>query len=309
MPTRSSRVPRVWPSRLRRTPRRGVRAAFLLAALGLVVPATLAAQVDKLPLAAVMDSFAVPDSVGAAVRPYIEGVNFDDAVRCEPRPATGQRPAQLDCLSQIDAAEELTCRAYALFVGHGMAGVLARQNARAVLRVEVRCPDQLIVVWNDERAFEVIHERPPGTSLYRHALNFGSTPRAQVRLPGSMVPVEAPDTLPAWIYADSSIVSGSPYFPKPFLRDIIVVTFRPSAGQAERQAAIDLVGGVVVGGTRNPGAEGDYYVKVAAGNSGKMLLETAKRLNALSQVLTATLATPISPDLTPPPAPPAAPRP
>ncbi|HET9293445.1 MAG TPA: hypothetical protein VFO06_04060 [Gemmatimonadales bacterium] len=260
-----------------------------------MAPATAAAQVERLPLAAVMDSFAVPDSVGSAVRPYIEGVNFDDAVRCEPRPATGQRPAQLDCLSQIDAAEELTCRAYALFVGHGMAGVLARQNARAILRVEVRCPDQLIVVWNDERAFEVIHERPPGTSLYRHALSFGSTPHAQVKPPGSVVPVEAPDTLPAWIYDDSNIVSGSPYYSTPFLRDIIVVTFRPSANQAERQAAIDLVGGVVVGGARSPGAEGDYYVKVATADSGKTLLATAKRLNALSQVLTASLDTLIRP--------------
>jgi hypothetical protein len=138
----------------------------------MVVPAAAAAQVNQLPLAAVMDSFAVPDSVGPAGRPYVEGVNFDDAVRCEPRAASGQRPAQLDCLSQIDATEELTCRAYALFVGHGMAGILARQNVHALLRVEVRCPEQLIVVWNDERAFEVIHERPPGTSLYRHALNF-----------------------------------------------------------------------------------------------------------------------------------------
>jgi hypothetical protein len=140
----------------------------------LLLPAAVGAQVDQLPLAAVMDSFAIPDSVGPTVRPYVEGVNFDDAVRCEPRPASGQRPAQLDCLSQIDAIEELTCRAYALFVGHGMAGTLARQNVRVLLRVEVRCPDQLIVVWSDDRAFEVIHERPPGTSLYRHALNFSA---------------------------------------------------------------------------------------------------------------------------------------
>jgi hypothetical protein len=224
--------------------------------LGLLLPAAAAAQVERLPLAAVMDSFAVPDSVGAAVRPYIAGVNFDSAVHCRPRAASGPRPAQLDCLSEIDAAAELTCRAYALFVGHGMAGVLARQNVHALLRVEVRCPEQLIVIWNDERAFEVIHERPPGTSLYRHALSFGSTPHAQVKPPTSIVPAEAPDTVPAWVYADSNIVSGSPYVSAPFLRDIIVVTFRPSAPQAERQAAIDLVGGVVVGGTRAPGAEG-----------------------------------------------------
>jgi len=137
-----------------------------------ILPAAAAAQVERLPLAAVMDSFAVPDSIGPALRPYVDGVNFDEAVRCEPRPATGTRPAQLDCLSQTDAAEELTCRAYALFVGHGMAGIMARQNVRALLRVEVRCPDQLVVIWNDERAFEVIHERPPGTSLYRHSLDF-----------------------------------------------------------------------------------------------------------------------------------------
>ncbi len=309
MPTRSWPVPRLRPSPFRRIPRRGVRAACLLAALGVVVPVAAAAQVDRLPLAAVMDSFAVPDSVSAAVRPYIEGVNFDQAVRCEPHPATGQRPAQLDCLSQIDASEELTCRAYALFVGHGMAGVLARQNVGALLRIEVRCPDQLIVIWSDEQAFEVIHERPPGTSLYRHALNFGSPPQDLPRPQSSIVSAEAPDTLPAWVYADSIIVSNSPYSSGPYLRDIIVVTFRPSAGQGERQAAIDMIGGVVVGGTRNPGAEGDYYVKVATANSGKKLLETAKRLNALSQVLTATLATPISRLPTPRPAPPAAPTP
>ena len=307
MRIRNSPAPRPRATSSHKTPGYLVRIVRLLATLGLLLPAVAAAQVDRLPLAAVMDSFAISESVGADVLPYIEGVNFDEAVRCQPRPATGQRPAQLDCLSQIDAAEELTCRAYALVVGHGMAGVLARQNVPALLRVEVRCPDQLIVIWSDERAFDVIHERPPGTGLYRHALNFGSPPQNQPKPTGSIVPAEAPDTLPAWVYADSIIVSNSPYSPGPFLRDIIVVTFRPSAGQSERQAAIDLVGGVVVGGARSPGAEGDYYVRVATADRGKTLVETAKRLNALSQVLTATLATPISPPPTPRPAPPAAP--
>ena len=59
------------------------------------------------------------------------------------------------------------------------------------------------------------------------------------------VPPEAPDTTPAWFNDDTSYTTSPVH-----LKHMIGVTFRTGATQEERQAAIDAVGGKVVGGWR-----------------------------------------------------------
>ncbi|HKT07248.1 MAG TPA: hypothetical protein VJR24_05055 [Gemmatimonadaceae bacterium] len=95
------------------------------------------------------------------------------------------------------------------------------------------------------------------------------------------VAILPPDTIPAWVRADSNVSTDSPRFSK----RIVLVRFRPTATLADRQLAIALVNGVVVGGRHaRDGSLGVYYVKVADDGSGSGILEAAKTLTALPQV-------------------------
>lgn len=101
------------------------------------------------------------------------------------------------------------------------------------------------------------------------------------------VPALPPDSLPIELRTLSDTVSGGTEHPGPVLRDIIVVLFRPGTAQAERQAAIDSVHGVVVGGRRDSDGDGVYLVRVPTDGTIDTLSRITKRLNALRQVLVA----------------------
>lgn len=78
------------------------------------------------------------------------------------------------------------------------------------------------------------------------------------------VPAAAPDSVPPSLYDPANRVTDSPRMAGTFLRDVVVVEFRPDATREERQAAVDRVGGRVVGGFRIAGeAEGLYFVRLA----------------------------------------------
>jgi hypothetical protein len=67
------------------------------------------------------------------------------------------------------------------------------------------------------------------------------------------------------------------------------VTFRPTATLADRQLAVALINGVVVGGDRTPdGSLGYYYVRVIDDGSGNGIIAAKKALAALPQVQSAT---------------------
>ena len=104
---------------------------------------------------------------------------------------------------------------------------------------------------------------------------------------GQPVPAEAPDTVPAWVRADSNMTGPSASIPVRFRKNLLIVQFEQEATQVERQAAIDLVAGTVVGG----GGGGIYLVGVTDPGDGSELVKAGKRLEALPQVLAA------SPDL------------
>lgn len=98
---------------------------------------------------------------------------------------------------------------------------------------------------------------------------------------GTAVPGEAPDSIPAGLYDTANILHGSPYFAvsDKVVRGIVNIRFTAGASQRARQAAIDGVGGTVVGGMALPGVEGEYLVRVADDGSGLGMRTAIDRLN------------------------------
>jgi hypothetical protein len=78
-----------------------------------------------------------------------------------------------------------------------------------------------------------------------------------------------------------------------YYADVIIVSFKSTATQADRQAAIDSVNGVVVGGQPMPPGEGFYYVRLNAGRRMEPLARAVTRLWSLPQIAAASLVTPL----------------
>lgn len=102
------------------------------------------------------------------------------------------------------------------------------------------------------------------------------------------VPESAPDSVPAWVMADSNIVNGSPLLSGRFVGRIVVVVFQRGTPQADRAAAIQAVNGTVVGGRAMPGAEGSYLVRIEDPGDASALLQAASALRAMPQVSAAS---------------------
>ena len=74
-----------------------------------------------------------------------------------------------------------------------------------------------------------------------------------------------PDTVPAWIYADTNLVAGGSVIAGNVAKNAVLVAFDSAASSADRAAALAHVQGTVVGGIRvNPEIGGFYYVRVSA---------------------------------------------
>lgn len=89
-----------------------------------------------------------------------------------------------------------------------------------------------------------------------------------------VVPAVPPDSTPAWVYEEiyrpENIVREDSIMTGPYPRDMIWLWFRDDAPQELRQAAIDAIDGLVVGGKAvRPG--GVYYVRIEHdGTSGSL---------------------------------------
>lgn len=89
---------------------------------------------------------------------------------------------------------------------------------------------------------------------------------------GPTVPLIPPDSFPTELFAALGTVSGSPLLDSAYRKDIVIVAFQPTATQAQRQAAIDSIGGQVVGGHRDKdGVDGYYYVRITGGTTAALL--------------------------------------
>lgn len=90
--------------------------------------------------------------------------------------------------------------------------------------------------------------------------------------------------MPLELFADTNVVNGDPSHPGLYLKGMLLVLFYETASQAERQAALDHVGGTVIGGTRSFGADGFYFVRVPGGDSLHVLFAAGASLEALPAV-------------------------
>jgi hypothetical protein len=90
------------------------------------------------------------------------------------------------------------------------------------------------------------------------------------------------------VYAPSNIVAKDSIETGPYPRDMLWIWFRNDTPQAQRQAAIHAVGGLVVGGYRYR-AGGVYYVRIKQDGTTGPLHAAIARLKALPQV---TMVTP-----------------
>jgi hypothetical protein len=102
------------------------------------------------------------------------------------------------------------------------------------------------------------------------------------------VPAKAPSRAPASLWRPANYIRDSTYTRGTYLQDIVVVLFKLDATQTERQAAIELVDGEVLGGRPFRDGDGYYFVRVPGGGDPRMLFEALRKLQALSQVLSAT---------------------
>jgi hypothetical protein len=99
------------------------------------------------------------------------------------------------------------------------------------------------------------------------------------------VPAEAPDSVPAWLRSDSSFAGPTQYIPLRFTRNILGLQFKSDATQSQRQAAVDMISGRVIGGYR---AAGIYLVWVEDPGDGSGIMPAVERLESLPFVSGAT---------------------
>jgi hypothetical protein len=105
------------------------------------------------------------------------------------------------------------------------------------------------------------------------------------RYPGDpTVPEAAPDTVPESVYDTTKIVWSSNTLPAPFIRDLVLILFKPDATQDDRQAAVNRTNGVVVGGVRM-GDDGFYVVRVPDNGTTGPVEQAISRLKMLPQVM------------------------
>jgi hypothetical protein len=127
-------------------------------------------------------------------------------------------------------------------------------------------------------------ESQTGTVVF-HSRESASKPRLVLSvLKKGQVPGQAPDTIPAWVYQPQNFDSNTASIQIPFVKNIVVIQFQAGATQAQRQAAVDLVRGTVVGGRSFPASEGYYYVSVSDTARGAGLVAAVGQLESLPQV-------------------------
>jgi hypothetical protein len=107
---------------------------------------------------------------------------------------------------------------------------------------------------------------------------------AKAGIPPVYVPETIPDTVPEALYAADHVESASPLMSGTFLRNVVVVMFREDATQAQKETAVRLVQGEVVGGWRYFEGDGKYYVRIPDDGTAAPLLAALDRLEAMPQV-------------------------
>lgn len=113
---------------------------------------------------------------------------------------------------------------------------------------------------------------------------FTSTP------PEFRVTLAPPDTIPSSLYDSANVILDSPFFglSRRLLKDIVSIRFVAAASRDERQAAVDVIKGRVIGGRHLPGIEGYYLVEIADNGTGQQIRAAVDTLSTLPTVASAT---------------------
>jgi hypothetical protein len=89
-------------------------------------------------------------------------------------------------------------------------------------------------------------------------------PRAEAQR--APVPAQAPDSISSALWdsltAPGNVMTDPPGMRGRWVRNVMMITFRRTATQADRQAVIDLIHGEVLGGNVWPMGEGEYIVRI-----------------------------------------------
>lgn len=102
------------------------------------------------------------------------------------------------------------------------------------------------------------------------------------------VAIQPPDTMAAWVNSLANASTAGGAVGMRFARNVLKVMFRPNTLLADRQRAVAIVGGTVVGGLLFGSTDGLYILQVADSGSGVQLIQAADKLGALPQVLQAS---------------------
>lgn len=114
---------------------------------------------------------------------------------------------------------------------------------------------------------------------------FRVQPRARAEVVDLTAPAVPADSIPSatfsQLHAPSNmpVIDGKKYFPQ----DALTVMFHETATQAEKQAAIDLVGGEVIGGARVH-AGGEYFIRIVGDGTLATIMNAISTPQALPQV-------------------------
>lgn len=98
------------------------------------------------------------------------------------------------------------------------------------------------------------------------------------------VPALPPSSAPRELWNRENQMQDSTFTRGSFLRDIAAIRFKPGVSQRERQAAVNLVGGTLVGGIPLGNGDGYYLVRIPGDGTARPLFEAIGRLRALPQV-------------------------
>ena len=102
------------------------------------------------------------------------------------------------------------------------------------------------------------------------------------RTPSRMLPTAPPDTVPAWVHDSANFVVDTSVSAVPIQRNVLAVVFRTGARASERQALMDSLGGVVVGGARTSASDGDYYLQFSSAASIAQLISDSQPTSRVS---------------------------
>lgn len=111
---------------------------------------------------------------------------------------------------------------------------------------------------------------------------------ARPRVPASPPNQDLTERVAREVYSPANITQGDSLLTGPFRRDMLWVWFQDAASRQERQAAIDLIDGIVVGG-KPIRAGGVYYVRIHADSTTRPLRRAMATLKSLPQVRTVSV--------------------